>query len=454
MSAGWEASTSDRPKPPINGMAFSPYKVGVYDLRWDNPALLSANTQWEVLGVNIYRSDASDRGPYRRINDVPVGTSFYRDQSVNILVKREVVDFNSSWIHKGDAPNNRRWSFRSNHPMVKQDGRGVFANSPSDVTVEINGEVVEIHSVFGRTGEVVLANLQRYDVARERNAPPIVIDDDAVVTVTYYRNKNKTQGTALDQKVFYRLTTVAITENGLVETAIENCPPLTPTAVEELDYIWKEAIRRNQWILQQGGERVKVFIRKTTGRQCTCGLDEKDLEYNKQPSSRCKVCFGTGYVGGYEGPYETIVAPEDSERRVSQMPQGRRVELQYEVFMGPSPMVTMRDFIVKQTNERYSIGAVRRPTNRGNVLQQHFTIGLLDEGDARYQVPIDGTSDLTYPETRFSHSAVAPAQGQHAHSPPYPVGSNPTTPMVTEKGNFPDEKEKRGRTPVWDNIEK
>ena len=136
------------------------------------------------------------------------------------------------------------------------------------------------------------------------------------------------------------------------------------------------------------------------------------------------------------------------------MPQGRRVELQYEVFMGPSPMVTMRDFIVKQTNERYSIGAVRRPTNRGNVLQQHFTIGLLDEGDARYSVPIDGTDSLIYPETRFSHSAVAPAQGQHAHSPPHPVGADVSTPMVTEKDNFPDETEKRGRTPVWDNIEK
>ena len=435
-------------------MAFSPYKVGVYDLRWDDPSLLSANTQWTILGANIYRSDASDRGPYRRVNEVPVGTNFFRDRTVNVLVKREVVDFNSSWVHKGDAPNNRRWSFRSKHPMVKQDGRGVFASAPSDVTVEINGEVVEVHSVFGRTGEVVLANVQQYDVGREKHKPSVVIDDGTVVTVSYYRNKNLTPGTALDRKVFYRITTVAITEDGLVETALENCPPVTPTAIEELDYIWKEAIRRNQWILQQGGERVKVFIRKTTGRHCSCGMDEKDLEYSKQPNSRCKVCFGTGYVGGYEGPYETIVAPEDGDRRVSQMPQGRRVELQYEVFMGPSPMVTMRDFIVKQTNERYSIGAVRRPSNRGNVLQQHFTIGLLDEGDARYQVPIDGTSSLTYPETRFSHSAVAPAQGQHAHSPPHPVGPDATTPMVTEKGNFPDETEKRGRTPVWDNIEK
>ena len=454
MAAGWETLAGEKPKPPQNGMAFSPYKVGVYDLRWDNPALLSANTNWTVLGVNIYRSDASDRGPYRRVNDVPIGGTFFRDQTVNVLVRKEVVDFERSWIHKGDAPNNRRWSFRSKHPMVKQNGRGVFSNSPSDITVEVNGKVVEVHSVFGRTGEVVLANWSAYDPGRERFEEPNPITEDSVVTVSYYRNKNLTPGTKLDRKVFYRLTTVAVTDNGLVETSLDQTPPLTPTAVEELDYIWKEAVRRNQWILQQGGERVKVFIRKTTGKRCTCGFDEKDLEYTKQASQRCKICFGTGFKGGYEGPYEVIIAPEDGDRRVSQTPHGRRVELQYEVFMGPSPMVTMRDFIVKQTNERYSIGAVRRPTNRGNVLQQHFTIGLLDEGDARYQVPIDGTDSLTFPETRYSHSAVAPAQGQHEHSPPHPVGADSSTPMQTEKSNFPDEKERRGRTPVYDNIEK
>jgi len=454
LSAGWETSTGDKPSPPKNGMAFSPYKVGVYDLRWDSPALLSANTPWTILGVNIYRSDASDRGPYRRVNDVPIGSTFYRDRTVNVLVRKEVVDFDSSWVHKGDAPNNRRWSFRSKHPIVKKDGGGVFANSPSDITVEINGKPYEVQSVFGRTGEVVLVNRAAFDVGTEKNEAPTVIDENAVVTVTYYRNKNRTPSTALDRKVFYRLTTVAVTENGLVETALENTPPLTPTAIEEVDYIWKEAIRRNQWILQQGGERVKVFVRKTAGNPCSCGMDEKDLEYTKQPSQRCKVCFGTGYKGGYEGPYEIIVAPEEADRRVSQTPTGRRVELTYEVFMGPSPMVTMRDFIVKQTNERYSIGAVRRPSNRGNVLQQHFTIGLLDEADIRYQVPVDGVEALAYPETRFSHSAVAPAQGQHEHSPPHPVGPDATTPMRTEKSNFPDETERRGRTPVYDNIEK
>jgi len=450
--AGWEPSSGERPTPPANCMVTSPYEVGVYDLRWDDPSTLTANSVWNVVGVNVYRSDASDRGPFRRLNEYPVGGGFYRDATDNALVRREVVAWDEGWSSRGESANSGRWKLKTRWPMVKQDGQAIPADSPTDVMVEVDGVVAEIHEVLGTTGEVILVNTPIYDEALQKNRPPVVpTGPDSKVTVTYYRSANLTPGVALERKVFYRITTVAATDDGLVETELEQCPPITPTAVEELDYIWREAIRRNQWILQQGGERVKLFVRKQSGVSCDCGLDPHTREFTGQPSNRCERCFGTGWLGGYEGPYEIIVAPDDSERRVAQTPTGRRVEHTYEVFMGPSPMVTMRDFIVKQTNERYSVGAVRRPTNRGNILQQHFNIGLLDEGDIRYRIPMDGTEALVWPETRYSHSAVAPAAGQHPHDPPHPVGPDATTPMGTEKGDHADENEKRGRTPVWSN---
>ena len=454
MTAGWTPSASDRPKPPTNCMAMSPYRVGEFDLRWDDPSILSDNSVWEVVGVNIYRSDASDRGPYRRINEFPIGGGFYRDQTLNELVSREVVVWDSSWLSKGDSANSRRWSFKTKHPIVKKSGQSTFANSTFDVRVEVDGVVAEVHEVFGVTGEIILVNTADLDQATEKYVGPNLPQENSVVTVTYYRNKNLTPNVSLDAKTFYRITTVAKTDTGLLETSLDQCPAVTPHAVEELDYIWREAIRRNQWILQQGGERVKLFVRKQAGIRCGCSLDAKTREYGKQPSNRCTRCYGVGFEGGYEGPYEIIVAPDDGERRISQTQTGRRMEHSYEVFMGPSPMVTQRDFIVKQTNERYSIGAVRRPTNRGNILQQHFNIAALDEADVRFNVPIDGVSDLANPQTRYSHSAVAPAGGEHPHDPPHPVDSDVSYPMVTEKSEHADENEPRGRTPVWDNQNK
>ena len=289
-----------------------------------------------------------------------------------------------------------------------------------------------------------------------------MISEDSVVVVSYWTPRTHIPS-GLDAHVWYRVTTLALdpdSEDGFAETPLVQTKPFTKHEVESLDYIWKEAVRRTQWILQQGGERVKLFVRKVCGMPCDCLRDPRTLEFGKQPQNQCPRCFGTSYVGGYEGPYDIIIAPDDAERRVSQAMQGRRLEHTYEVFMGPSPLVSQRDFIVKQSNERYSVGPVRRPSNRGNLLQQHFNIAVLDEGDIRYRVPIDGTDQYTSPETRTGDVLMprTPVTGEPSYdeqegwsTETYKEGPDETTPMVTEKAGHPDNVEPRGRTRVWEN---
>jgi len=469
MSAGWAAGPADQPLPPQNVEVISPYLRGVLDLRWDNPALLARNASFIIVGVNIWRSDVSDRGPFCRLNEFPLGGTFYRDQTSGAFTSTETIDWESGWLNKGGCkPNERLWRLKTQHPILKPEqfapyDEPTYANSPFDVTVTIDGQEIIVHEVFGRTGEITLINQSTYNAGTDRNDPAILPEEDSVVEVCYKAALNHV-ASGLDQKIWYRLTTVVLdpeAQGGLRETSLHYAQAHSVIEVERLDYIWKRAIRMNHWILQQGGERVKLFIRRQTGIPCPCQLDERQVEYSKQPSSRCPHCFGTGFCGGYEGPFDIIIAPDDAERRITQKVTGRRLEHSYEVFMGPSPVVTQRDFIVKQTNERYSIGAVRRPSNRGNLLQQHFSVGYLDQGDVRYDVPIDGVVDFTYPETRYAyvHAPSLPVDGDFPDTvhpwtgdPPFPVGPRDVTPMITEKDNTPDEKEQRGRTAVWENI--
>ena len=457
MTAGWTPGAGQYPLPPHNVQVVSAYEPGVLDLRWDEPSVLADNTVWTIVGVNIYRSDVSDRGPFHRINPYPLGGSFYRDQTSNEKVIKESVVWDSSWVHKGDAANSRRWSFRTKHPIVQNPSQAPFGsptagNAPTDVTLHINGEEVRVADVFGTTGEIVLINTPWLDPTTEKYIQPVLPVEGSEVLITYWTNRNHIRS-GMDTKLFYRITTVAISQDedslsGLVETPLDQCQAVANVEVETLDYIWREAARRNNWILEQGGERVKVFVRKQSGVPCGCTLEERMVEYSQQPSNRCLTCYGTGFIGGYEGPYETIMAPDDGERRIAQTPTGRRMEHTYEVFMGASPLVTQRDFIVKQTNERYSIGAVRRPTNRGNILQQHFTVGYLDEGDIRYKVPVDAAG-MPWPETRDTRSASPIAGTTYA---PSELGADQATPMSTEKDTMPDEREQRGRTRVWENL--
>lgn len=464
--AGWGPGPGDQPLPPQNGSAVSPYTPGILDIRWDDPSLLAGNARYTVVGVNIYRSDVSDRGPFYRINEFPIGGTFYRDATQNVLVT-EVVDWNSAWLYKGDAPNDRRWVFQTSQVPVKRVGEPPFdrptpANAPLDVTLTIDNEIIPVDSVFGPNREIRLINQATFDAVTEKIVPSTIPTADSIVEISYYANRNFLRS-SLDQFLFYRLTTVVLdssTPSGYNETDLNWCKPFTSLAVEEMDYIWREAVRRNAWILQQGGERVKIFIRKTMGVPCDCGLDPRTKEYSGQPSQRCQLCFGTSFVGGYCGPYEAIIAPDDFERRISQGPQGRRKEHTGDVFMGPSPVVTQRDFVVKQTNERCSIGPSRRPTNRGNLLQQHFNLAYLDEQDIRYRVPIDGTDRLPWPATRygFRQYPSMPVDGElwmppstMPDKPAYPVGPDAQTPMQTDKQPWAEGTQQRGRSPTFEN---
>jgi len=427
--------------------------------RGDKSSLGQSNTSWQIVGVNVYRSDTGERGPYFRLNDAPVGGLFYRDYTDNVLVEDEVV-LPSQWVSKGDSSSNAKWQFCTQRkPVSKRAGQAIHANSPADVIVKVNGVQVPIESVFGPTGEITLINQPTFDMSTEKLIPPLLPTDPTdVLTITYYHNRNLVKSDLETKaKVFYRLTTVAVDSSmpsGYVETPLGWSPPLNVHNVEAADYIWREAVKRNTWILQQGGERVKLFIKRTTGVQCPCRIEEKLREHMAMPMSQgqinkhCPTCYGTGWVQGYEGPIDIIIAPDDAERRVAQTPNGRRLEHSYEVWTSPSPMLSQRDFIVKQTGERYSIGPVRRPASRGRPLQQHFSIAYIDEKDIRYQVPVSGVAELPWPETRTTDQRTPCNDGD-----PHPVGFDyQATPMQTEKENIPDEREQRGRTPVWENI--
>lgn len=452
MTAGWTPAAGAFPVAPTNGAVVSSLTKGALDIRWDDPSLLGANTVWTVVGVNIYRSDDGERGPYHRINQFPVAANFFRDITDNALVTNEIVHWGSAWVSRGNAPNNPRWTFKTkNCPVVKKNGNSVFADAPYDVMVTIDGVEAQVHAVFGPTGEITLVDQGDFDAVRNRSLPPVLpnADGSSEVLVTYRYRRNHVV-TNLGHRPFYRITTVAEedpddpTPTGLIETPLEYTPPLTHQMVENLDYIWTEAIRRNNWILEQGGERAKVFLKKRSGIVCYCGRDPRTIEIARKPDSRCVRCYGTGFLGGYEGPYELIIPPDDTQRTIRQNPNGRQQDHTQDVWTGPTPLLSHRDFIVKQSNDRYSIGGITTYAARGALLQQHFQMKYLDEEDIRYRVPIDGVASLAWPTTRV---LVNP-------DVPYPVGADrQSLPMETEKSNIPDDRpERRGRTPTWENI--
>jgi hypothetical protein len=434
----------------MNVMAIRSHIPGTVDIRWDDPGSLPANISFPVKGVNVYRAFDSHFGPYVRLNEAPIQAAFWRDHTQLEWVHGEIVT-NDRWIYRGDQPTSEpgwlpAYIFQTKHPFVKADTRGyttsnpdhLHTSDPRDVTVTIDDVPVAPTAVVGASGEVSLQVISDPEPLTETITPSRLPGPDSVVRCSYWRVRQAVR-TDLWNRIFYRVTTVAEVDGQLVETPLtsDQVKTATPLQTEPLDYVWEEAVRRNRWIAYQGGERVKVFIRKANGALCSC----VDLNHRQLPKADCGVCFGTSIRGGYEGPYEIIVPPDESPKEKRWQATGITPSQVRSVWTGPVPLLSQRDFIVHQNGDRYAIGPVTTYTARGAILQQHFDMSMLGELDIRYKVPIAGTDLLAYPETR----TASPTGGDNATD-------QLIHPQITEDINVPDGHEHRGNTPTFENI--
>jgi len=458
-----EQSLPAYPLPPLNFMCFSGFEKNTTDLRWTSPSELQANTDFDIVGVNIYRSFDSEYGPFTRLNLLPIGTNFYRDK---LLVRVAInEDASNSYVATGDTDPNGDWVIKVQNVPIVVTSTGTTNCTNLNAIVTINGVQAYVESINTLTGEIKLRRTPTFDVASQTMKPAVLpalpggekgcdpfsektysptgaigqggsgpggsVQPSDTTLVTYRYVAQDETPTGLDQKIFWRATTVGRdpSTGEVLETPLDRAASCNNRQVEQLDYIWREAVRRNKWLLFQGGERAKVFIRKQVGPRCGCYSVT-----NKQPDATCTVCYGTGIVGGYDGPYDVILSPEDGERAVGQNNRGRTIAHPYETWTGPSPLLSQRDFIVKLNGDRYGLGPVKMPTNRGMQLQQFFSISKLDTNDIRYTVPVLDTTVLVSPQTRY----IVPGRGD-------------ATPMMTEREALPDEREVRGNTVVFEN---
>lgn len=416
------------PLPPLNLSCSSGFVKGTVDVRWSLPTDLTANTAFSIVGVNVYRSFDSEFGPWTRLNSVPVGSGFYRDRTDVVLAMQE--DVSSSFTTRSGTDPDGRWTFTVRNRPIHLEGQEWMLNvTNANVYVTVDGVPAFVESIDAFRGEVRLRDYPTVNPTNMRLEPPVVPGPGSVVLATYKYVANEVR-TNLGRRIFYRVTTVAVDDSaGLVETPLERASSVSNHEVERLDYIWREAVRRNRYILDQGGERVKLFIQKSVGHRCGCWVPS-----HGQAAKDCPGCFGTGVLGGYDGPYDITVAPDDGEKAVSQGNRGRTLSHSYDTWTGPSPLLSQRDFVVKLNGDRYAIGPVRSPSNRGMVLQQFFTMSHIDESDIRYSVPLPDPSRLSAPRTRYA----------------VPGGSG-STPMMTEREAVPDEREFRSNTVTGEN---
>jgi hypothetical protein len=424
------------PFAPRNLMVTSPYKIGFTDVRWDNPKLIPQNSGLNILGVNVYRSLDNPYNPYEKLNSTPVEVLFYRDQTQEITVTEDATPT----LRYLNEPDKRWLIYAQRKPIIQPGTNGsIVSDRIEDVRVEIddgNGDfvVVPAFSVTGRVGEITLISGPTYNYTVNQVIParlPWPPNGRVRLTYTYLGNQVLSH---LNQRIYYKVTTVAVDPSDAskrIETPLDEVEWRSTFDIEEIDYIWREAIKRNNWLLEQAGERVKVFTRKGMGEICP------NYEYSHgQGHQDCQICLGVFFVGGYSGPFDILIAPPEAEKSIELLDMGLHIRYSFETWTGPFPILNERDVVVRQNNERFIIGPVNYQGSRGAIYQQHFTIERLDEKDIRYKIGIAG-GETSVPESTDLYREQL---------------KSPASPVIPKKPTIPEERLIKGRTVTFENI--
>ena len=274
-------------------------------------------------------------------------------------------------------------------PIVNSLGLNVPTDDATEVSVTIDGKQAYIRHLQGIEGVIELETQRMYDEIKRQYFEPPVPNEFSKVLITY-KTPAHTTNIRLRKQYFYRVTSVTNED----ETDIDLVSPevLKP---EKMTYIYEEAVRRNAWLLDQAGERVLLYIKKRAGVRCHCSYRDLKARTHKHPDQDCDTCFGSSFVGGFDGPYPIIIAPLTTEQRIQQSDRGLKLAYQIETWLGPVPIVSQRDMIIRRNGDRCLVGPITPVEGPGGVrVQQHFIIEILDGTDIRYKFKVLPLPDM------------------------------------------------------------
>jgi len=212
------------------------------------------------------------------------------------------------------------------------------------------------------------------------DGPWVIVGDDIINDFSF---KDASVDLISEWRKYYykiRVTEIAIPAN-FAETA-----PFV-NEVQEPDRIAEEIIRRNEIILNSDdfvGRDVYVFIRKTYGQHCTGCWD-----YIKQRkvSSECRICFNTGYVGGYFTPVRTRMNINPSSDTVRHA-QFEMQPNQTAGWMSNVPLISPADIVVEDNMSRWRVVQVQKTEKRRVVVHQTLLFTKVNRSDIEWELPI------------------------------------------------------------------
>lgn len=425
-------------------LIFNSSNVGSRDLWWvDSPQA--------TKGYNIYRSNdipnptQPNQAQWVKLNVNPWNGHFYRDQTTLLKVTYDVQSRDFVELQQLGKVGIRLPDIPYSEVIV---GRPMVAISPDDVTVMIDGTPHRPAEVQGMDQTVWL----QMDNTMQPGGPDTAVAQisNGIVWKADYTGAHKFQ-VVFNKLVNYvdvytsltraYYTVVPVGEKGECHVpGAEGTQVVNTQESENLTWEWAEAVRRNQWVFELRGEAAYLMFRKSRGEICGCRGSETGTQ---QPRSGCPICYETGWIGGYYGPFDITFVPPDNSLQRESMEGGIKTTRIARSYLTRTPIVQSGDFIVRRSGERLMIGNVTTKDIRGTILQQEFDSELRPLKDAIYLVPLNQALPTIFNPITQNNPVNGTGNGE---------------PVVDPRTTTPDKQRENpnvqlGRTPTWGKIQ-
>ena len=139
--------------------------------------------------------------------------------------------------------------------------------------------------------------------------------------------------------------------------------------------IYREFKRRKHIVLDRTAERVDFLVRRRAGTRCSC----YQTDYESILDSKCKQCYGTGWVRGYELLRSVKCRILSITEVLKLQPKGLVFDSKPKAWLVDFPIARNGDVIVRRNGERYEIDQVDPVIHQGVLTEQNFSLVSLPE---------------------------------------------------------------------------
>lgn len=179
---------------------------------------------------------------------------------------------------------------------------------------------------------------------------------------------------------WYRVAAVYADGQQLIEGALSRPAHFR---VHNTDKWFFKINERNMWILRNTGQLFDLYTRKYTGERCPrCG----DSVRGRAGTYSCGVCFGTGFVGGYDPAYSLYVRLKPTVNVLGVSTQMYVNENSPGAWTITDTRIANRDLLIAPTGVIYQVLNVHINQAAGYLFHTELQLRAVDPLDPLYQM--------------------------------------------------------------------